>query len=158
MPKLECKIRRKGGTENTMPNPDGSRTTYHFKPVDPTRADSPHVAEVDDQAHYDRFLSVAPECYVPFDGKAPKVHFPKPGTAPQPAAVEVQAGETIEHDLGDRVQDKAAPHERLSVSDLSAGIVAGKFTPEQLREMLAAEEESGSPRKNFVKAITQALK
>lgn len=166
---LECKIRRNGGTETTMPNPDGSRTTYRFLPVDPTRADSPHVANVVDQAHYDRFLFVAPECYVPFGGKAPKVDLPKPVTVREAVtvdAVTAAAMATAPSALqAEAVADKASDDDadtnndgRLSVAELSAGIAAGKFTPEELRELLAAEEESGDPRKGFVKVITKALK
>lgn len=158
---LECKIRRQGGTTVDLPNEDGSTTAYHFKPLDPTRADSPHVADVADMAHLSRFISAAPETYVPFEGKAPKVDLPKPaaiakgGDAPvagTPAQVEAAADKAADNDA-DTNNDGV-----LSVAELSAGIAAGKFTPEALRELLAQEEETGAPRKGFVKVITQALK
>src|SRR5690606_41587361 len=76
--KLECKIRRPGGSEVTMPNGEGEPdTTYHFKPIDPTRADSPHVCEVDNDNHLSRFIAAAPETYVIFrEGKAPTLQAP----------------------------------------------------------------------------------
>lgn len=145
--KLECRIRRAGGTETTMPNPDESVTAYHFKPIDPTRADSPHVAEVSDQAHYDRFIAVAPECYVPFDGKAPKVDLPKP-QAPvitEPVATDAPLTAQAERD--------AQP----SWAALQSGIKAGTFSQEQLREWMAAEEASDTPRPGYIAAIVKAL-
>lgn len=49
---IESKLRRTGGT--LIPMGD---TQYHFKPVG--EADkAPHVAEVEDEAHIERFLSI----------------------------------------------------------------------------------------------------
>lgn len=47
---IESKIQRKGGTHIPM-----GTVTYHFAP----QADGAHVAEVLDEAHQDRFLSIA---------------------------------------------------------------------------------------------------
>lgn len=47
--KIECKIQRKGGTHVDM-----GTAKYHFAPQD----DGAHVAEVLDEAHQDRFLSI----------------------------------------------------------------------------------------------------
>lgn len=149
---IECRIKRAGGTHVDMPNPDESTTAYHFRPLDPSRADSPHVADVSNMAHVSRFIAADCTVYVPFEGKAGAAPLPKAPTAPAPTAP-APAAEAPAAQVADTNQDG-----RLSVSELSAGIVAGQFTPEKLREMLALEEESGAPRKGFVRAITQALK
>jgi hypothetical protein len=61
-------------------------------------------------------------------------------------------------ELGRNARSPADPIARLSVTDLTAGIAAKTFGPEQLRELLATEEASDDPRKNFIRAIMQALK
>src|SRR5690606_24002734 len=103
--KLECKIRRPGGSEVTMPNGEGEPSTvYHFKPIDPTRADSPHVCEVDNDAHLSRFIAAAPECYVPFRSTVtPKIDVPKPAPkapdpVPPPLADEAAADKKADDD------------------------------------------------------------
>lgn len=45
--------RRDGGTIVSMPI-DGGSIEYHFKP----RADGAHIADVDEQAHVDRFMDI----------------------------------------------------------------------------------------------------
>lgn len=155
---LELKIRRQGGTEVVMPNAEGEApTTYHFKPLDPTRADSPHVCEVSNDDHLQRFIAAAPESYVLFRGAAaPKLDAPKAPAPAMPTAATLPA---------EAAADKAADNDvdtnndgRITVAELAEGIAAGKYTQEQLRELLAAEEATGEPRKGFVKAITHALK
>lgn len=137
---LECRIKRAGGTHVDMPNPDDTTTAYHFKPLDPSRADSPHVANVS-SAHADRFIAADCTVYVPFEGAGTVAELPRPALA---AAVEPQA---------DANEDS-----RMSIGELAEGIKAKSFSPEQLRELLALEEESGEPRKGFVSTITKALK
>lgn len=57
MPKIVLKIQRAGGSKVPMPNPGAPDTVYHFKPAadDP---DGAHVAEVKNEAHAARFLSI----------------------------------------------------------------------------------------------------
>jgi hypothetical protein len=72
---IECKIKREGGTHVDM----GS-AQYHFTPND----DGAHVAEVLDEAHQDRFLSI-PEAYRLYRGT--------PAAAPVSAPAVVKAAE-----------------------------------------------------------------
>lgn len=148
MPNIECRIRRANGTEIDLPNSDGGDTRYHFKPLDPSRVDSPHVAEVS-TAHADLLTKVAPDCYVPFD--APKAAAPvsRPAAAaPSPApAQETPAAAADTNDNG-----------VLSVAEFNKAHAAGKFDALALRELLAKEEESETPRSSFIAAVTKALK
>lgn len=57
--KIECILKRHGGTRVEL----GSME-YHFEPLD----DGAHVAEVDDEAHVDRFLSIG-EAYKLYRGE-----------------------------------------------------------------------------------------
>ena len=57
--KIECLIKRDGGSYVTMPAAGGSSITYHFRP-DVAMLDYqtvPHVCEVDNEDHAARFLS-----------------------------------------------------------------------------------------------------
>lgn len=47
--KIECTLKRKGGTHVDMPG-----KKYHFEPQE----DGRHIAEVEDDAHIERFLSI----------------------------------------------------------------------------------------------------
>lgn len=147
--KLELKIRRKGGTHVDMSNADEETTPYHFKPVDPTREDSPHVADVTDAAHLKRFLSI--DVYVPFEAAAAKpLDKPTADVVSQPAASAASAA---------NFTASAVPtaSERPSWTELQAGIKAKTFTQEQLREFMAAEEDAATPRPGYIAAIVKAL-
>lgn len=63
--KIQCKTKRNGGSDITLDD-----RTYHFRPIDPTDAKSPHIASVQDKAHIARFLSIAEgfEFYAAEDG------------------------------------------------------------------------------------------
>lgn len=54
---IQCLLRRKGGTKVTFGHNAAKQKTYHFKPLndDP---ESPHVCQVDDDEHADRFLAI----------------------------------------------------------------------------------------------------
>jgi len=54
--KIECTIKRLGGSRVEL----GGRT-YHFAPANPADQDGPHIAEVTDEAHIKRLLSI--DCY-----------------------------------------------------------------------------------------------
>jgi hypothetical protein len=58
---IECKLHRAGGTRTSI-----DTTEYHFAP----REDGAHVADVINEAHQDRFLSIA-EGYCLYRGSAP---------------------------------------------------------------------------------------
>ncbi len=54
--KIECTIKRQGGSRVEL----GGKT-YHFIPTDANDPEAPHVAEVTDEAHIKRLLSI--DCY-----------------------------------------------------------------------------------------------
>lgn len=56
--KIELMIRRKGGTVVDFGKNEATKVSYHFAPVDPANPDSPHVCEVNDDAHVNRLLSI----------------------------------------------------------------------------------------------------
>ena len=80
--KIESIIRRAKGTKVTFDD-----TTYHFKPEDPK---GPHVAEVKDEEHIERFLAI-PEGFREAE-KPAKAAPAKPTVPEQPAA---SAGATV---------------------------------------------------------------
>ena len=59
---IECIPHRKGGTVVDFGFHNKRKVKYHFKPIDPTDPDSPHVCNVPNDEHYDRFLEI-PEAY-----------------------------------------------------------------------------------------------
>lgn len=240
--KLECKIKRVGGTDVDLPP-----NTIQFRPIDPTRADSPHVCDVtSEQAQ--RLILADPRVYVLFDeaaaAAAPKLAPPSPpppkpvpqqpvalyGSSTLPSHIDIGGGATLP--LGDIVReafklsslsadewnnlDEAVRDARLqavidavrgtktsastdsepaavastpaadttastaggqaeekgddktagdangdgtlSVRELKAAIAEGKLTHEQLRELMAKEEEAQEPRQSFIAEIVKALK
>lgn len=62
---IECRAKRAGGTEV-----DFGDEVYNFVPKDDKDPDSPHVCEVDNPLHVERFLSIS-ECYNEL-GKEPR--------------------------------------------------------------------------------------
>lgn len=138
---IELSIKRPGGTEVDMPNEGQADTRYHFKPVDASRADSPHVANVENDDHAEMFLRADPS-YRIFKAGA-KVELAKPVSAPSPVI-----------DVATVASDS---DERPSYNALKSGIAKDAYSQEQLREFLAAEEASESPRPGYVAAITKAL-
>lgn len=54
---IECILKRPGGTVASI-----DRVPYHFQPVDPNDESTPHVAEVANKTHAERFLQI-PEGY-----------------------------------------------------------------------------------------------
>lgn len=61
---IESIIKRAGGTEVPMPVEGADDITYHFKPQD-GKFDSPHVAEVANEAHAARFLAITEGFKIP---------------------------------------------------------------------------------------------
>ena len=55
---IQCLLRRKGGTKVTFGHNRATQKTYHFKPVDESDDQSPHICNVDDEDHADRLLSI----------------------------------------------------------------------------------------------------
>ena len=56
---IESLIKRKGGTTIAMQMlGKRGKISYHFKPVDPDNVDSPHLCEVTDKHHIQKFLSI----------------------------------------------------------------------------------------------------
>lgn len=56
--KIECLIKRRGGSEVTFGKNAATQVKYHFKPVDAANPDSPHVCEIDNDEHISRLLSI----------------------------------------------------------------------------------------------------
>lgn len=54
---IECILKRRGGTRASIEGVD-----YHFQPIDPSDEKTPHVAEVTNKKHAQRFLAI-PEGY-----------------------------------------------------------------------------------------------
>lgn len=59
---IECILKRKGGTIVDFGFHANRKVNYHFKPLDPTDPDSPHVCNVPNEDHYKRFVKI-PEAY-----------------------------------------------------------------------------------------------
>lgn len=59
---IQCILRRKGGTTVTFGHNRAKQVTYHFKPIDENDKNSPHICNVTNDEHADRFLSI-PESY-----------------------------------------------------------------------------------------------
>lgn len=55
---IQCLLRRKGGTKVTFGHNRATQKTYHFKPIDESDDQSPHICNVDDEDHADRLLSI----------------------------------------------------------------------------------------------------
>lgn len=138
--KIELTIRRKGGSNPAIPNGDGTFTTIPFRPLDASRVDSPHVADVtDSQGEF--FLRLDPS-YRIFSAPSVRADLPAPKAA---VKVEVEAADTNDNGV-------------LSVAEFNKAHAAGKFDELALRELLAAEEASETPRSSFIAAVTKALK
>lgn len=94
--KLECKIKRVGGTDVHLP-PFGPGDFVQFRPLDATRADSPHVAEVSaEQAQF--LIALDPKVYTLFDAKAPRVTLQPPSPPPPPtytAGAQLEAARSL---------------------------------------------------------------
>lgn len=63
---IECILKRKGGTVVEFGFHNKKKSKYHFQPLNPLDPDSPHVCNVPNDDHYDRFLDI-PEAYRAFD-------------------------------------------------------------------------------------------
>ena len=63
---VECILKREGGTIVEFGFHNKKKVKYHFRPIDATDPESPHVCNVSDDDHYGRFLSIS-ECYREFD-------------------------------------------------------------------------------------------
>jgi hypothetical protein len=140
---LQCILIRKGGTTVQLPDESGKVITYHFKPKE--GAEHEHLCEVTNEAHIHRLLSIpeAYRVYVP-GGKTAKTVITKPAAAPA-AVVEdgQQSGNVV-----DAIRD-------LSVRDLKATI--NRYSIDELRAALAAEQASSDPRKSWIEVVTAQI-
>ncbi len=55
---VECLLRRKGGTKVPFGRHGSNHTVYNFQPIDANDPESPHVADVPNEDHYERLLSI----------------------------------------------------------------------------------------------------
>lgn len=63
---IECMIKRAGGTDVPFGFSARKKVIYRFRPVDATDPESPHVADVTNDEHYERLISIA-EAYRPYN-------------------------------------------------------------------------------------------
>lgn len=77
---IECIAHRKDGTIVEFGFHNRKKVKYHFKPLNPADPDSPHVCNVPNDEHYNRFLEI-PEAYRAFN---PSSDYEPPYTAPTP--------------------------------------------------------------------------
>lgn len=63
---IECTIQRKGGTVVDFGFHNKKKVKYHFLPINPLDPESPHVCNVPNDEHYERFVNI-PEAYREFD-------------------------------------------------------------------------------------------
>lgn len=101
--KILSKIKRNGGSDVTL----GDKT-YHFRPIDPEDAASPHIASVSDKTHIARLLSI-PEGFEFFaaeesddSGEAPK--------DPVRTPIEPDTGSDSDDDETDSAGEDALTH------------------------------------------------
>lgn len=67
---VECLLKREGGTTVDFGFHNRKKVKYHFAPLDVNDPDSPHVCNVPNEEHYDRFVVGIPEAYRPYDHDA----------------------------------------------------------------------------------------
>lgn len=63
---IQCILRRKGGTTVAFGHNAAKQTVYKFKPINPEDNNSPHVCNVANSEHAQRFLGI-PESYRLYD-------------------------------------------------------------------------------------------
>lgn len=81
---IECIIRRKGGTKVDFGFSNNKKVEYFFQPIDSTDPDSPHVCNVADESHYQRFVNI-PESY---RGYYPDEEYQAVSALPSPAPID----------------------------------------------------------------------
>lgn len=83
---IECKLKRHGGSKI-----DVGGTTYHFKPANPNDPNSPHLCDVKDKNHAQRFLGISEGYCLPGDAPAQK---PAAPVAPPPSPTDQTVAST----------------------------------------------------------------
>ena len=78
---IECILQRAGGTVVEFGFHNKRKVKYNFQPLNPLDPESPHVCNVPNDEHYDRFLEI-PEAYRAFN---PNEEYVPPYTAPTPS-------------------------------------------------------------------------
>lgn len=64
--KIECLLKRIGGSDITFGQNVLRQVVYKFRPVDEKDNVSPHLCEVDNKDHIDRLLAIRPKAYVEY--------------------------------------------------------------------------------------------
>lgn len=83
---IECILKRKGGTVVNFGFHKNRLVVYHFKPLDQTDPESPHVCNVENAEHYERFVNI-PEAYreyFPDEEYMPAMQVPTPTESTDP--------------------------------------------------------------------------
>ena len=129
--KIKCILLRQGGTHVELRG-----TNYHFAP----QADGQHVAEVTDEAHIARFLSI-PEAYRVVVDAAPVA--PTPAAAPIPAPM---ASITVDPALaGVGVNDPGLSHGNAAWTPPPEGSNVGHTPATEGEGQGQGKEQSGEP-------------
>lgn len=66
---VESILKRTGGTPVKFGYHGGKATVYNFQPIDADDPDSPHIADVPNEEHYNRLMTIK-EGYRPYDPDA----------------------------------------------------------------------------------------
>lgn len=161
--KIECIPKREDGTRvhfdewpnEQFPDAKAPEIEYHFKPVDQKNPRSPHVAEVENEHHIARLLSIS-HAYRYFDDgsgsgfQMPTVAAPVPQTnvVPLKTAPKPEAGFD---------QAKVDAVRALSVKDLKKQI--NGFDDVTLRAALKIEQDrtDDAPRKTWIEVVEAQL-
>lgn len=167
--KIQCLIRRSGGSEVTFDACDRwPAGTYRFKP-ESDAADAPHVAEVTEERHIHRLLSM-PDVYRMVVEGAPQPQAPESGEisvppklpegagdAPPPAPSEPDAPSDAAPELEPAVAERVAALRNLTIKELKAKI--NTYSYNELRAALAAEQArtDDAPRKGWIDVVVAHL-
>lgn len=156
--------------------------TYFFRPNDPSNPDSEHVAEVENEEHIGRFLSITegycvaksepmPVAARPAKPAAPQKEAPK---APEGAATNTQSADTSGGEnksdetkaqseaggLTEEQQEAANKLNALGVAKMREELAAGAIDPAVIAEALRIEEAKAEDdqRSTTIKLLKAELK
>lgn len=162
--KIECLLKREDGTRVTFdawpneqfPDVTAPDAEYHFKPVDRKNPRSPHVADVTNEHHAARLLSIS-TAYRFFDDGSTGAGFERPSVpAPQPRAAAPVI--VIVPDAASPADPaKVAAVRELSVKELKKQI--NTFDDATLRAALVEEKgnKADAPRKTWIEVVEAQL-
>ena len=128
---IECRAKRAGGTEVSL---DGE--AYCFLPVDEQDTDSPHVCDVKNPDHVERFLSIS-EAYNELGKSARSKEQPVVNAGDEPVVEMVEDDDEV-----DVVMGVVETLSTLSVRQIRSELP--KLTDEQLMRLYEIEESNNA--------------